>query len=118
MNKNPIEDQDMKDTLQNKSVLDSFYNLSYAHDLEFSIFNLGSLKPGKNEFHVKEWVVLVELKVIPTIFHGNCHVFDLLECTKCSYSFYDIIYNQNLDLMDVPRSFNIYFTERNRWQVA
>ena len=77
-----------------------------------------SLKSGKNEFQRDGKIAVVQLKIVPTIFHGICHVLDLLRCDTCLYPFYDIIYNKKLDSIDIPKSFNIYFTERNSWQVA
>ena len=111
------DSQQIKDLFKNQSVLNVFYNLSYGHDLTFSILNRFVLKPGMNYFDLGgNTTVLAELKIIPTLFHGTCQKFVMLECTNCPDWTFDISYNEKLDKVDIPKSLSIYITSKNGWK--
>ena len=110
------DSQQIKDLFKNQSVLNVFYNLSYAHDLTFSILSRYELKPGTNYIEFRRNTTgLFELNIIPTVFHGTCHIIDVLE-SDWAYWTFDISYNENLDKVDIPKSFSIYITSKRGWQ--
>ena len=112
------ESPQIKNLFKNQSVPDVFHNLSYTHDLTFSIANLFVLKPGKTYFDFGDNITtgLFELKIIPTVWLGTCHIIDVLECTGyCHYWVLDISYNENLDTVDIPKSFSVYISSKNGW---
>ena len=60
--------------------------------------------------------IVIDLKIVPTRSFGTCHVIEFLKCNRCRNIVITLLYKQGLKLMDVPKSFNIYFTPRNSWQ--
>ena len=113
------DSQQIESLFKSQSVPDLFYNLSYAHDINFSIMSEFFLKPGTNRLNAGNVTVLFELTIIPTVHHGTCHKIDVLECTttdNCPNWFFDISYNETLDKQDIPKSFSTYITSRNGWQ--
>ena len=60
--------------------------------------------------------IVIDLKIVPTRSFGTCHVIEFLKCNRCRNIVITLLYKQGLKLMDVPKSFNIYFTPRNGWQ--
>ena len=116
------ESPQIKNLFKNQSVPNVFHNLSYTHDLTFSIMNHFVLKPGTTYFDFGNITAglyktgLFELKIIPTVWLGTCHIIDVLECTgNCHYWTFDISYNENLDTVDIPKSFSVYITSKNGW---
>ena len=114
------DSQQIKNLFKSQSVPNVFYNLSYAHDLTFSILNRIVLKPGTNHFDIDGYnmgntTVLADLKIIPTIYRGACHIIDVLEW-DLPYWTIDISYNEKLNKLDIPKSFSVYITSKNGWK--
>ena len=110
------DSQKVKKIFRDQSVPDVFHNFSYAHDLTFSILSKFVLKPGTNYFDFEKNVTgLFELKAIPTVYQGTCHIIDVLGW-GWSYWTFDISYNENLSTVDIPKSFNVYITSKKGWQ--
>ena len=110
------ESQQIKNLFKDQSVTNVFNNFSYAHDLTFSILGDFVLKPGINYFDFGKNVTgLFELKKIPTIYHGTCHIIDVLEW-GWDYWIFDILINEHLETIDVPKSVSVYITSKNGWQ--
>ena len=110
------DSRNTKNLFKSKSVPDVFNNFSYAHDLTFSIASKFFLKPGKNYIDFgKNDTGVFELKIIPTVFQGTCHIIDVLEW-DWDYWTFDVSYNENLDTVDIPKSFSLYITSKKGWQ--
>ena len=113
------DSQKVKNLFKRESVPNIFHNLSYANDLTFSILSDFVLKPGTNYIEFGENVTgLIEVKMIPTVFLGTCHIIDVLETSGGDWSYwtFDISYNENLEKVDIPKSFSIYITTKEGWQ--
>ena len=76
----PQDNQQVSNLFRNQSVSELFYNFSYAKDLTFSSGNF-IFEPAVNHLENKgENYAVIELKIIPTIFLGTCHIIDVLQC--------------------------------------
>ena len=60
----------------------------------------------------------MEVKLLPTHIFGTCHVIQMKAMNVWDESHFaslDVAYNESLDPIDIPKSFQIYFTARDDW---
>ena len=62
--------------------------------------------------------VEMEVKILPTHIFGTCHVIQMKNVEnwdESSFASLDVAYNESLDPVDIPTSFQIFFTAKNDW---
>ena len=104
--------------LFNKTTVRSLFdNFSYADDLTFKGYGT-TLNEGKNEVNALGMVMNFELKKVRTAYSGVCHVIKPRNVDNWNeeYGFLTVQYKKYLSISDVPKSFLIYFVERDEWQ--
>ena len=60
----------------------------------------------------------MEVKILPTHIFGTCQVIKMKAVNVWDESHFgslDVSYNESLDPIDIPKSFQIYFTARDDW---
>ena len=106
-----------KDLFTKTSVRSLFDAFSYAEDLEFKSFGT-ILNEGDNLFEFGNVKINVELKKVRTTHYGACHVIQKrnVENWDEHFGFLTVQYKKSLSISDAPKSFRIYFVERDEWQ--
>ena len=62
--------------------------------------------------------VEMEVKKLPTTLFGTCHVIQMKSVQgwdESNFVSLDVAYNESLDPIDIPTSFQIYFTTKDDW---
>ena len=62
--------------------------------------------------------VEMEVKILPTHIFGTCHVIQMKNVEnwdESSFASLDVAYNESLDPIDIPTSFQIYFSAKDDW---
>ena len=97
-----------------RSLLDAF---SYADDLEFKTWGK-TLNEGDNLMKFGDVIINYVLKRIRTTYDGVCHVIQPRNIENWNEQFGAITvqYKNTLSVFDAPKSFFIYFVERDEWQ--
>ena len=96
-----------------RSLLEAF---SYTdEDLEFKAFGR-TLSEGDNlvKYKIRNWTMNFELKKVITAYYGVCHVIQQGKLEE--YGSITVQYKKTLSVSDAPKSFLIYFVERDKWQ--
>lgn len=60
----------------------------------------------------------MEVKILPTHIFGTCHVIQMKAVEgwdESNFASLDVAYNESLDPIDIPTSFQIYFTAKDDW---
>ena len=105
-----------KDLYNHTTVRSLFEAFSYTNDdLEFKAFGR-TLNEGDNlvKFEIRNWTMNFELKKVITAYYGVCHVIQQRNVED--YGSITIQYKKTLSVSDAPKSFLIYFVERDEWQ--
>ena len=102
-----------KKLFYNRNVQELYEEFQYGDILTFN-FKGVYLKFGKNK--IFEGTIEVELKIISTLFNGDCYVIEFNDNWKGEKGYLFVGYRQNLEIGDTPRGFVIYLTQRNSWQ--
>ena len=101
----------------NESMKSLYEKFSYSEDLQF-VFWMDKLTLGINQVkYLKNVTIEVELKKVPTIGLGLCHLIQFKSFGDWNQkeALIAIEYKENLKKSDIPKSFTVYFTPRNEW---
>lgn len=112
-----ITKQIYEERFNNKTVQEMYEEFSYSDELKF-VFWDEYLTVGKNKLkYVYEGAAVdVELIEVPTIGLGLCHVIQLKNVSSWDEkSGLIVIEHEITNPLDVIKSFNIYFSQRNDW---
>ena len=109
-----------KDLFTKTPVPSLFDTFSYTdEDLEFKAFGT-TLNEGDNlvKFEEWDWIMNFELKKVRTTHYGACHVIQPRNIKNWNEEGGTITvqYKKTLAISDAPKSFLIYFVERDEWQ--
>jgi hypothetical protein len=102
---------------KNESMKFLYEKFSYSEDLQF-VFWMDKLTLGINQVkYLKNVTIEVELKKVPTIGLGLCHLIQFKSFGDWNQkeALIAIEYKENLTKSDIPKSFTVYFTPRNEW---
>ena len=100
-----------------RTVRSLFEDFSYADDLEFKTYGT-TLKEGDNLMKFGSTIMNYVLYRVRTTHDGVCHVVQPRNVENWNERFgaVTVQYKKTLSVSDVPKSFIIYFVERDEWQ--
>ena len=111
-----------KSFFNNKTVPEVFEEYTYGNSIKFSTRESSSkfipLKEGENKFGNKFGNVTqtIELKKVPTVDNGMCHVIFLDKVKEGKRTHLLVEYMDPINSSGVPERFSVYLLPSNEWQ--